>query len=86
MDILSDGSNGLDSSFMYSQLIKETLLAIEYDGDKAKTQFTNYCRDVQSCTGNGNISDVVNEFEHDYNKYSAIRWYARDCFIYDMLN
>ena len=84
-DISSDDLNRLDRSFMYSQLIKEILLDIEYK-DKAKTEFTKYCRHVQSCDGTRNVSPVIDEFEQSYDEHSPVWWYTRGCFIYGMLN
>lgn len=84
-DVSSNDLNRIDSSFMYSQLIKEILLKINY-GDVAKTELAEYCRDVQSCGGTKNVSSVIDEFEKDYDEHSAVWWYTRDCFAYVMLN
>jgi hypothetical protein len=84
-DISSNDLNRLDPSFMYSQLIKEILLEIEYSVI-AKTELAKYCRHVQSCCGTKNVSSVIDEFERDYDKHSPVWWYTRDCFTYDMLN
>ncbi|CAF0757993.1 unnamed protein product [Adineta steineri] len=85
-DISSNDLNRLDQSFMYSQLIKEILLDIEYNLVIAKTELTEYCRHIQSCGGTKNVSSVIDEFKRDYDKHSPVWWYTRDCFTYDMLN
>ncbi|CAF0907271.1 unnamed protein product [Adineta ricciae] len=71
--------NKLEPSFMYSRLLKETLINIEYD-ENAKKDFVEYCR-MQF-----NQLPVLDDFERDYEKHSPIWWYTRDCFVYEMLN
>lgn len=84
-DILSNDLNRLDSSFMYSQLIKEVLLEIKYS-DTAKTELAEYCCQLQSCGGTKNVSSEIDTFAQDYDKHTPIWCYTRYGFTYSMMN
>lgn len=84
-DVSSNDLDRLDSSFMYSQLVKEILLKIDY-GDMAKNKLSEYCRHFESCGGTKNESPVIDEFEQDYDEHSPVWWYTRAGFAYSMLN
>lgn len=84
-DILNGDIDQLDQSFMYSQLIQEILLELNYN-DKGKVDLASYCRRCQASDGVGIVSPIIDEFEQDYERYSPIWWYTRDCFLYTMLN
>ncbi|CAF0790413.1 unnamed protein product [Adineta steineri] len=75
--------NQLEPTFMYTQLFKEILLDIKYDG-KAIEDLTECCREV--FTDNSSELQVIDEFERDYDPQKAIWWYTRECFTYKMLN
>ena len=77
------GINQLDQSFMYSQLIKEILLEMEYT-DQMKNCFIESC--LVEYVENESALNIISEFERTYNPLSAIRWYTRECFLYSMLN
>ena len=73
----------LDSSFMYSQLLKEILLELEYNEESIK-EFVNYCR--EQFADNHAWLHIINTFEMDYRDRQPIWWYTKESFIYDMLN
>jgi hypothetical protein len=75
--------NELDSSFMYSQLLKEMFLEMNYD-EQAKTPFIKFCHNKYA----DNIATLqsVDKFEQDYNLHSPIWWYTKEPFIYLVLN
>lgn len=73
----------LDQSFMYSQLLKEILLQINFH-DKAKEEFVNYLRILY--TDNQNQLNAIEEFEENYSLHSPIWWYTKEFFLYSMLN
>ncbi|CAF1161747.1 unnamed protein product [Adineta steineri] len=79
----TDNLNQLEPTFMYTQLFKEILLDIEYDG-KAIKDLAVCCHEVFA--GNSTELKVINEFECDYRPEKAIWWYTRECFTYKMLN
>ena len=78
--ITHDQFNQLEPDFMYSQLLKETLINIEYD-ENAKKEFIDYC-----ILQTNNSIDIIDEFNNDYKKHSPIWWYTRQCFVYEILN
>ncbi|CAF3374934.1 unnamed protein product [Rotaria sp. Silwood1] len=75
--------NELDETFICSQLIKDISINMNYN-EQAKTDLVEYCR-VQYA-GNRYQLQIINEFEHDYNRPSPIWWDTRDCFTYSMIN
>jgi tetratricopeptide (TPR) repeat protein len=78
-------SNDLNSSFLYSQLIKEMLIdaEIEYDEDYINS-FLEVCRyenqDNQSQLKN------LDYFEKMYKNYSPVWWYTKESFLYSTVN
>src|SRR5690606_8992546 len=73
----------LESSFMYTQMFKETLLEMKHDS-KAINDLATYCRKLHN--DNVKVLKIIDEFERDYRSETSIWWYTRDCFIYQMLN
>jgi hypothetical protein len=65
----SKDMNRLEPSFMYTQLLKEILLDMEYD-DKAKTELVEFCR-VQF-RDNPHELQIIDEFERDYHVHTPI--------------
>jgi hypothetical protein len=74
----------LDQSFMYTQLLKEIVIDIEYDGEKAREEFSEFCfkrsaeQDFQSKT--------INQFQQCYELHPPIWWYTKEWFVYSILN
>jgi hypothetical protein len=68
IDITNDQLNKLEPDFLYSQLLKETLINIEYDQNSKKEFFDYYIRQ-------SNQINIINEFQNDYKKYFSICWY-----------
>ena len=73
----------LDQSFMYSQILKETIIEIDYK-EKSKEDFVSFCR--EQYLNNDYPVDVVNQFDRDYKVHSPIWWYTKEPFIYATLN
>jgi Tfp pilus assembly protein PilF len=73
----------LDPSFMYTQILKEILLAISFE-QKHLTEFIDYCRDVLA----ENPAELknVDELRRLYRNQTPIWWYTYECFLYPMLN
>jgi tetratricopeptide (TPR) repeat protein len=80
---ISQNLDRLDPMFMYTKIMKEILLSIEFDQEHFK-QFVDYCRDVFD--GNEKELKYVNELERKYPDKTPIRWYTCECFLYPMLN
>jgi tetratricopeptide (TPR) repeat protein len=75
--------NQLDASFMYSQLLKEILLTIEFES-KHIAEFIEYCRDL--FVDNKTELSNVKKLEEKYDDNTPIWWYTCDSFLYSMLN
>ena len=92
-NVTNAASDGLDQSFMYSQILKEILLDMANNSNE-KREFVKFCREQYA--GNKMELIVIDEFERYYplpspmgdveQDPSPIWWYTRDCFIYSMLN
>ncbi|CAF1411402.1 unnamed protein product [Rotaria sordida] len=69
---------------MYSVLLKEILLELEYDDETAKQDFVDYCRYEYA----DNIATLrtIDRFEHDYCQDRVIYWYSQPCFFFELLN
>ena len=81
--ISSTNLDQLDPSFMYTQIFKEILLELKYDQQSVK-DLASYCHELYA--DNRIELDIINEFARDYRASSAIWWYTRECFTYQMLN
>lgn len=75
--------NQLEPSFMYTQLLKRTLLEMKHD-DQSRQYLINYWHDQYS--ENPNQLKLVHEYESDTRPHHAIWWYTRECFAYEMIN
>jgi tetratricopeptide (TPR) repeat protein len=73
----------LDQSFMYSQILKDILLTIDFDESHVKS-FTDYCR--TEFAGKNHELQTVDELEQNYYEHSSIWWYTYESFLYSMLN
>jgi tetratricopeptide (TPR) repeat protein len=73
----------LDSSFMYTQILKEILLTINFE-QVHFNEFITYCHRqfFDSTTEMKNIEMI----EKDYHRHQPIWWYTYPCFLYSMLN
>jgi tetratricopeptide (TPR) repeat protein len=73
----------LDSSFMYTQILKEILLTINFEPKHIK-QFTTYCR--EQFAGNTTELKNIDKFEQEYRPDTAVWWYTHTSSFYSMLN
>ncbi|CAF0825920.1 unnamed protein product [Adineta steineri] len=73
----------LDPSFMYTQILKEILLTINFENKYFK-EFITYCRDA--FIENQYELDNVTKLERDYHEQTPIWWYTCQYFLYSMLN
>jgi len=73
----------LDSSFMYTQILKEILLTIDFEQSHIN-DFLTYCR--EQLTGNTIELKNVDKIETEYRDHQPIWWYTYQCFLYSMLN
>jgi hypothetical protein len=73
----------LDSSFMYTQILKKILLTIDFDQAHFK-EFLTYCRE-QFASNDIELKNV-DKIEKEYRHHKPIWWYTYQCFLYSMLN
>jgi tetratricopeptide (TPR) repeat protein len=73
----------LDQSFMYTQILKEILLTINFEQGHIN-EFLTYCR--EQFAGNSIELKNVEKLEKEYHRHQPIWWYTHQCFLYSMLN
>ncbi|CAF0907690.1 unnamed protein product [Adineta steineri] len=73
----------LDLSFMYTQILKEILLTIDFE-DKHFKEFITYCR--ETFAENEHDLHNIEKLERDYHDQRPIWWYTYQYFLYSMLN
>ena len=69
---------------MYTQMLKEILLTLDFDQGHFK-DFIRYCHKRFADNTHVELRNV-NKIEKEYNGHQAIRWYTYQCFFYTMLN
>ncbi|CAF1530134.1 unnamed protein product, partial [Adineta steineri] len=75
--------NKLDRSFMYTQLLKEILLTIDFELEYFN-DFLIFCREYFA---DNNIElRNVDKIEKEYQYHQPIWWYTYNCFLCSMLN
>jgi tetratricopeptide (TPR) repeat protein len=84
-DISKNNPDQLDSSFMYTQILKEILLTIKFEA-RHIDEFIEYCRDLFPRTNNEHELRTVTELERNYRDKTPIWWYTSQSFLYPMLN
>jgi tetratricopeptide (TPR) repeat protein len=82
-DANSTNLDRLDPMFMYTQIMKEILLTIEFE-EKHFQEYIDYCRDVFE--DNEDELKNVDKLRRKYRDETPIWWYTYECFLYPMLN
>ena len=73
----------LDPLFMYSQLLAETLLEIQFD-EQHFTEFIDYCRQMSS---NNDVElKNIDKLQQNYHTKTAIEWHTSEYFLYTTHN
>jgi tetratricopeptide (TPR) repeat protein len=82
-EISKDNLNTLHCSFMYTQILKEILLTIDFEQEHID-EFSIYCREELV----GNITQLknVDRIQKEYYNYQPIWWYTYESLMYSMLN
>jgi len=73
----------LDQSFMYTQILKEILLTIDFEQVHIN-DFLTYCQ--EQLAGNSAELKKVDKIEKEYRHRQPIWWYTYQSFLYSMLN
>ena len=75
----------IDPTFMYTQLLKEILLEINFDEPKCIQELVDFSR--SRCASNPTELNKIEQFEHSYRDHTPIWWYTFECsFLYRTLN
>jgi len=82
-DVSKKKLDQLDCSFMYTQILKEILLTIEFKQEHIK-EFTDYYQ--EQLANNDYDFDTISELEGKYCDQTPVWWYTSPCFLYSMLN
>jgi tetratricopeptide (TPR) repeat protein len=82
-DANSKNLDRLDPMFMYTQIMKEILLTIEFE-QKHFQEYIDYCR--AAFDDNEEELNKVDNFRRKYRDETPIWWYTCECFLYPMLN
>ena len=70
--------NQLDQSFMYTQILKEILLTIDFQQEHF-VEFIEYCR-YQFKDNPAELANV-DKLEKEYSRHTPIWWYTFQCFL-----
>jgi tetratricopeptide (TPR) repeat protein len=79
-----DRLDELEPSFMYTQLLKDTLISIQYDQDEQMQRLVNALQ--RRYSADAPPSDILDAFQRDYEPEQAIWWYTKESFAYGLLN
>ena len=82
-DILKQDVNVLPPEFLYSQILKEISFDLAYNAN-AMEDLVHYW--YEHYADNEPLLKIINDFEQKYTPESAIHWYTRENFVYEMLN
>jgi hypothetical protein len=82
-DVTNKKLDQLDPSFMYTTIMKEILLVINFERPHFM-EYINYCYEVYA-DNEGELKNVQ-KFEGEYRDETPIWWYTYECFLYPMLN
>ena len=82
-NIVEKNGDRLDPSFMYTQIMKEIFLTINFE-PKHIDEFIQYCR--ETLAHDEKQLKYVSQLACQYREHTPIWWYTRECFLYPMLN
>jgi len=82
-DPSSQNLDQLDPSFMYTQILQEIILNIDFD-ESHREEFIDYCRENIASDAVG-IS-IIDKWKQNYDENTPIWWYTYESFLYSMLN
>ena len=82
-DVSKKNMDQLEPTFMYSQIMKEILLTINFEQQHFQ-EFITYCRAVLA--DNERQLTYVEKLQETYRDHTPIWWYTLESFLYPMLN
>ncbi|CAF1129348.1 unnamed protein product [Adineta ricciae] len=82
-DVSTQNLNGLDKSYMYTQILKEIFLTINFE-QRHFREFLNHCR----AHSRGTLEDeeIIKQISQNYQQRNAIYLYTQETFLYSMIN
>ncbi len=80
---LVDNLDAFDSFFMYTKILKEILLTIDYEQSHVN-DFLTYCR--EQLASNSTELENLDKIEKANIRHQPIWWYTYNCFLSTMLN
>ena len=83
-DMSKKNLDQLDPMFMYSQIIKEILLVINFEQQHIN-DFAQYCRQIIDHDNTKEL-EIVQKLRSGYRENTPIWWYTLESFLYPMLN
>ena len=81
-DTIDQNLDRLDPSFMYTQILKEIILTIDFE-PKHIQEFMTYCR--KQFVDNTTELKHVDKLEREYHEHVPIWWYTTPSFLFSML-
>ena len=82
-DVSNKTLDQLEPSFMYTQIMKEIILTIQFE-EKHFQQFLDYCCEI--IVDNTSLLQNVDKLKQRYRKETPVWWYTYECYLYTMLN
>ena len=82
-DVTNINLDIVEPCFMYIDIFKNIFLTMNFDEQSIK-QFASFCR--ETFPFHPSSQKMIDEFERDYRPDSAVWWYTRPSFIYQILN
>lgn len=82
-DLSKKNLDELDPSFMYTMIMKEIFLAINFEQQHID-EFIQHCR--KALVDNASEMKNVEQLAVKYKEHTPIWWYTCECFLYPMLN
>jgi tetratricopeptide (TPR) repeat protein len=81
--VTNENVDQIDQSFMYTLILKEILLTIEFNKQTMKDFLLHFREQFSS-----NLVELKNidRLEHEYRRHTPIWWYTKESFLYSTLN
>ncbi|CAF0976894.1 unnamed protein product [Adineta ricciae] len=72
------------ASYLWYQLLRDTLMTMETENDRCKQELIDVCRSYYR--SNEKFLEQIKLFDQTYKASDAIYWYTKDCFLYRFVN
>jgi tetratricopeptide (TPR) repeat protein len=82
-DVTNKNLDELDQCFMYTQVLKEILITIDFEQEHIN-EFITYCR--EQFVDDKAVLKIVDKIEKEYHRHTPIWWYTCYGFLFSTLN